>query len=308
MSSEQLRRIAIALGVILVVWVGLRVVRGIARDEGESLPAPSVDRAAVDAIVLARPEDTIRFAKQGSGWTVNGFPAAPTAVTDLMNAVADTAAASELVAESPSTHERLGVDSAHARQVTLLSGEKPLYTLVIGKRGPNWESAYVRKPQGSNVYQIKGRLVELAERRVDDWRDKNIVQVPADSLGAIEVARGARSFTLTRADSVRWTLAGGGATDSSRVQSLLSQFSRLEASGFASSAQADSADFAKPDRLIKLLARGGRPLATLFLDSTSGGFWVRRDSLPTIYRIDSWVADQLTPTDSSLRKAAAGSG
>jgi hypothetical protein len=303
MSSEQLRRIAIALGAILVLWIGLRVVRGIARDEGETLPAPSVDRASVDAITIERVEDTIRLAKQGAGWTVNGFAAAATAVTDLLSAVADTAATSELVAESPTSHERLGVDSAHARQVTLSSGGKPLYSLVVGKRGANWESAYVRRPQGGSVYQLKGRLVELVERRVDDWRDKVIVQTAADSLAGIEVTRGTKSFALARADSVRWTFAGGGATDSSRVQSLLSQFSRLEASGFASTAQADSADFTKPDRWVRLVGRGGRDLARLLFDSTSGGFWVRRDSLPTIYRIDSWVADQLTPTDSSLRKA-----
>jgi hypothetical protein len=301
MSLEQIKKIAVALGVLLVLWLGLRVVRGGARDRDTDFRHRSLDRAAVDTITITHGTDTIRLVKAGARWRVNGFDASPSAVTELLAAVSDTAAPSELIAESATSHERLGIDSAQAKRIDVKAGATTAVAYLVGKRGSNWESAYLRRPGDNAVYQVRGRLVELTERRVDDWRDKRIVEAEPDSITGLEIGRGKATYTLTRRDSA-WALGDGAAADSTRVASLLSQFRNLDASGFASVAQADSADFTKPDRRVRILGARGVQVAVLVFDSTSGGFWVRRDSLRTIYKIDSWVADQLTPTDSSLRK------
>jgi hypothetical protein len=86
------------------------------------------------------------------------------------------------------------------------------------------------------------------------------------------------------------------------VASLLNRFSDLEAAGFATPAQADSASFAHPARTVRLLAKGDRPLLALSMDSTAGGFWVRRAGDADTYRLDSWTVNDLTPADSTLRK------
>jgi hypothetical protein len=301
MTSAQLQKIAVALGVLLVIWLGLRVVRGGGRDAATTFERSAMDRAAVDTIVLARATDTIRLTKSGAGWQVNGFAASATAVNELLAAVSDTAAPTELIAQNPSSHERLGVDAKEAKRLEVKTGATTAIAYLVGKRGANWESAYLRRPEDDAVYQVRGRLVEFLERRVDDWRDKRIVQAEPDSLTGLEIGIGRASYVLAKRDSA-WVLNDGAATDSGRVASLLGQYRNLDASAFASAAQADSVDFAKPDRRVRILGPRGATIAVLAFDSTSGGFWVRRDSLPTIYKIDSWVADQLTPSDSSLRK------
>jgi hypothetical protein len=300
MSSTLLRRLAILLAVLLAVWVGIRLVRGSARGGGSALALTKLDKNAVDAILIERPTDTVRLLKQGGAWTVNGWPAAKGGVDDLIFALGDSSAAGELVAENATSHGKLGVDSATGRRITAKRGTDVLASYWIGKRGANYESGYLRRPDQNAVYQVKGRLIEFADRTADDWRDKAIVAIEPDSLTAVEVQRGKQSYRLVR-DGKQWTL-GGAPADSGEVATLLGQFKRLEATGFATTAEADSARFDQPERQVRLLGPGGRQLALLAFDSTTTGFWVRRDTASVVYRVDQYAANQLTPADSTLRK------
>ncbi|HET9275337.1 MAG TPA: hypothetical protein VFN96_04640, partial [Gemmatimonadales bacterium] len=71
--------------------------------------------------------------------------------------------------------------------------------------------------------------------------------------------------------------------------------------GFANPAQTDSAKFARPDRQVTLIRADGSPLLKLAFDSTATGFWVRGGEDSTVYRMDTWSADRLTPSDSTLK-------
>ena len=104
-----------------------------------------------------------------------------------------------------------------------------------------------------------------------------------------------------RRDGAGWTLANGGRADSTAVVDLLSSYGHVEAAGFATRAQADSAKFARPDRRVALLRADGSPLLTLAFDSTATGFWVRGGEDSTVYRLDNWSADRLAPSESTLK-------
>lgn len=300
MSTQFLKRLAGALAGLLILWLGLMLVRNAGRDSSGGFVLPNVDRNAVDAVIIARATDTVRLAREGAGWTVNGLAAGPALVAQLFDAMADTATQSELIAESASSHDRLGIDSAKARRLSFRQADKSVAELLVGSRGGSFESAYLRSPGQNSVFQVKGRLLEYVERSVDDWRNKRIVEIEPDSVTGVEVQIGKTGYALTRSDKA-WTINGTPA-DSAAVASLLNQFKALDAAGFATAAQADSANFAAPDRGIRLMAAGDRRLATLAIDSTLSGFWVRREGDATVFRIDSWILNQLTPTDSTLRK------
>ena len=305
MRPDQLRRLATILAVLLVVWGGLSLLRRARADRPEGFDLPHFNRAEVDTILVTRGDTTVRLVRKGAGWMVNQYTAVTASVKEFLDALADTAATSELVARSASSHERLGVDSVKGKRVAAKAGAKALVTYVVGNRGPNWESAYVRRPGANDVYLLKGRLAELAERKVDDWRDKHLASVEPDSVGEIEVTRGKTNYLLKR-DGKAWKFKDGAETDSAAVASLLGQFKSLDAAGFATPAQADSADFVKPERRVRLARAGGRPLLQLTIDSAGYNYWVRKDTLSTVYRMDSWAVDQLTPKDSTLRKKMPG--
>ena len=300
MSAQTLKRLAIALAVLVVVWAVAGLTRRAGRDAEGRLVLVRFDAASVDQVVIARPADTVRLEKQAAAWRVNGHPANAVMVDGLLRAVSDTGASSELVAESASSHKQLGLDSAGARRISVQQGGKTLTELLVGSRGSAYGSVYVRKPGENLAYQLAGSIGEAADRPLDEWRDKVIAKVEPDSVAVIGVRRGKLSYSLTRTDT-GWVV-GTVTADSTTVAGLLNRFSTIEASGFATAAQADSANFAAPDRSVRLLSKGGRPLIVLSMDSTTSGFWVRRDGDATTYRMESWTVDQLTPVDTTLRK------
>jgi hypothetical protein len=299
MSPRALQRALIALAVLLALWAAVALFRGSLSDARATLDLPNLSPADVDRIEISAPSETLRIARADTAWTVNAHAADTREVSQLLTALADSAAASELVARSPGSHGRLGVDSA-GRRLLVAHGERVLLELVIGSAGPSYQTAYVRRTDGDEVYLYRGRLVSLVDRPVDEWRDRRIGQLASDSVGSVRIARGTRVAALTRADTT-WTVNGAHA-DSGTVQSLLSALRDLTAVGFATEARADSLDFVRPDRRLTVLGRRGDTLLALAFDSTTEGYFVRRGAGPVVYRLDFWRTDQLTPTEDALKR------
>ena len=301
MNPKQLARLAIGLAALLALWGVLALIRHAGQDTRTTLKVPRITAEQADSIIVSRATDTIRIAKGSSGgWTVNGYPAAAGSAQDFLATISDTLARSELAAESPASHARLEVDTLKGRRLRVVGGGKTLEDLIMGTRGPDFEGVYIRRASESAVYLIHGRLAELVDRRDDDWRDKLIAKIAADSVARVEITRGKKSYVLRR-DGKTWTLAPGGPADSAAASALVAQFAQLTASGFPTAAQADSAKWNQSHRRVRLLDAGEKPLLALEFDSTAGGFLVRANGGGTVYRIDAFQVDQLTPVDSTLR-------
>jgi hypothetical protein len=302
MSPKQLARLAMVLGALLLLWGAASLARRGSRGPSESdrFALGSIPRDSVDSIIIQRSADTAHLARVDSAtWTVNGHHASRNAVQDILTALGDTARRTELVGGRPTSHAGFGVDSAKGTRIRVVRGDSTVADLVQGNRGPGLEGGYFRLAGDSAVYLVSGNLAQALEQTSDELRDKRIASVTADSVARVEVTRGRRSYTLRR-DGSTWTLAPGRRADSAAVAELLSSYSQVEAAGFANRAQADSARFTRPDRRVALLRADGSPLLRLVFDSTATGFWVRAED-STVYRLDTWSADRLTPSDSALR-------
>jgi hypothetical protein len=176
-----------------------------------------------------------------------------------------------------------------------------LADLVMGQRSPDLDGGYFRRAADSTVYLVRGPLAELLGQAPDEWRDRRMASVPADSVVEVEVHRGRSSYRLAR-EAGGWRFGRGGAlADSAAVRSLLGAYARLDADGFASEAQSDSARWDRPERRVRLFRADGSPLITLLADSAAGGFWTRVDSGEVVYRLESWTVDRLAPPDTTLR-------
>jgi Domain of unknown function (DUF4340) len=303
MSAKMLGRLALVFAALLLLWGGAAVAR-----HSERLPAgtdafrlPKITRATVDTVMFAHAADTAVLArKDTSHWTVNGHPAATQAIADLFSAFADTASGSELIAERKTSHASLGVDSAGGTRVVIKGGGKTLADLVAGHRSSDFSGGYVRRADQEATYELRGRLVEWLTRPSDEWRDHRIAGVATDSIAAIEVSRGSRRYTLKHSGT-KWELSPGGPADSAAAANLVTGYRTVDASGFATTAETDSARFSPPDRKARLLRKDGTALLTLLFDSTKAGFWVKPDTGATVYKVDSWSGDRLAPADSTLR-------
>nr|MBA3317728.1 DUF4340 domain-containing protein [Gemmatimonadales bacterium] len=303
MTPAQLARLAMVLAGLLLLWGAASLARRGSWDLSESdrFAIPALTRDAADSVIISRTSDTTRLVRRDStAWTVDGHPASETAISELFAALSDTAKRSELVAGKSSSHSGLGVDSAKGARIRILRGDSTLVNLVQGNRGPGLDGGYFRAAEDSAVYLVSGKLAEVLERPADDWRERKIAGIASDSVARIEVSRGKRSYALRR-DGAGWALLTGGPADTTAVAALLADYSQVEAAGFASKAQADSATFARPDRRTTLRRADGTALLTLAFDSTANGFWVRAGNDSTVYRMDTWSADRLAPADSTLR-------
>ena len=306
MTPNQLARLAMVLGALLLVWGAASLARRGAGglSESDRFVVPAVAGDSADSVIITRPADTTRLVRRDSTtWTVNGHPASKSAVAELFTALADTSRRTELVAGRSASHASLGVDSANGARIRIVRGDSTLADLVQGKRGPGLDGGYFRAAGDSAVYLVEGSLAQALELASDEWRDRRIAGVTADSVGRIEVRRGRRSYTVRR-EGTGWTLAPGRRADSAAVGSLLDAYGQVDAAGFASETQADSASFARPDRQTALLRADGTPLLTLAFDSTANGFWVRAGGDSTVYRMDTWSADRLVPADSTLKSSS----
>jgi hypothetical protein len=301
-TPRQLLHIGIALAAALFLW-GLATIFGGGGDtieEQELLPALSAD--GVDVVEIVGGEEAVRLARAADGeWSVNALPASPVALDELFQAASQPMRGS-LVARSVASHERLGVDSAKGKRLLVLRGGDTLVDLVVGNQGRQFRTVYVRRGGEADVYQVLGGLGALVGRTVTDWRDKRIVVLTPEQIARVTVERGSDRYTLVRADD-GWGFADGAAADSTAMEALLRQFSDISAQGsaFATPAQADSADFGRPDRSLTLLGEGGDTLAALVFDSTDAGYWVQRSAGGTVYRLYAWKVDDITPHDSTLR-------
>jgi hypothetical protein len=297
-TTRQLRQVAVALVVLVFLW-GLAEVltKGSDKLDGDFV-LPAVKATDVDTVRLARPADTILLARRDSvTWTVNGFDASGDAVNQLFDALAKATVA-ELAAQSTASHNRMGVDSAKGKRLTFRRGADTVDQLIVGERGPGYTGAYMRRPGSDDVYLVRGELPTVADKMLEDWRDKRIVSIEPDSVTEVRVERRRGGYTLRRADG-GWRI-DAAAADSSAVRRMLDQWRNLQAAGFATREQEDSTDFRRPDRTVTLLGKQG-PLLELALDSAAYWWWARKSTGAYVYRIESWRMDQLMPADSTLR-------
>jgi Domain of unknown function (DUF4340) len=298
MSTKRLQQIALGVVALLVLWGGSLLLRHRSDTLG-GYTAPALSDSTVDRVTIAGAGDTVTLARQpSSNWTVNGWKASSSSVRELLADLSDTTGA-ELIAENPASWQRLGVDSAGGYRLRAVQGGHTLLDLVIGKGGSDYSSAYVRRPGDPHVYLVHSALHPLAARKIDDWRDRTVVQLRADTAAAIRVSIGSRTYALKRAGK-KWQLANGAPADSSGVAQLLEGMNNLTAIGFATPAQRDSASFARPDRAVLVEDAHGDTLADLAMDSTNDGYWTRSARDSVVYKISAYVARQIAPPDSTV--------
>ena len=273
MSGEQLKRAAIALGVLVFLWGAIAVFRPDTGEALEALDIPSLVAAEVDSISIVSGGDTIVLEQaDATRWTVNGYLASASAVRDLFDAFSGSTR-SELIARDTSSHERMGVDDASAKRMRFLKGPDALLDLYVGKRGGDFRSTYVRRPGDGEVYALYGSLPSYAGRALDDWREKRIAAVVTENATEVTVQRGDDAYTLSRPDGP-WVISAGGLADTAEVRRLLGELRNIMATAFATDAQLDSADFERPDRRLTVTGQGGQAMLDLRFDSIPSGFLV----------------------------------
>lgn len=295
MSASTLKKLVLALVVVVLLWGGVTVLSGKGGPEAPSGEIAGVfdglTAGSVSAVHMTRDADTVTLRREGSGWRVNGWDADSAAVAGLFATLADTHIG-DLAATNPANHARMGVseDSAWTVAFDENGGSR---TLLVGARGPRYGTAYVRLPGEDEVYLAEGDLRARMDRSVTDWRNKRLVAVDTAEVARIEVDRGDAPYTLVRADST-WTLEGGAQADSSTVNAVLDALANVRADGFA--VQGDSIASLPEEIALRAFSPTGDTLAALSFGEGSGTRWARARGDSILYTLSGWRVDRMAPT------------
>ena len=299
MTSKQLKQIAVALVILLALWgVSELLSRRSDKLRAQRLYTP-VPEAQTDSVVIARATDTVHLVRHPAYWAVNGQRASALEVDGFFKELADSAPP-DVAAESKAVHERMGVDSAKGRWGRIYTGGKQTIQLIVGQRGPDYQSSYVRLPGADRVYLRPGPFAGFVDRAMDDWREHRMANIPVDSARRIDVTRHARRYTLVKKDSV-WQFSDGRPTEPVMVQRLLHHLSPSTATGFAADSQVRKISFKQPDLRVVVIGTHHDTLIHLRGDSMPNGYWVQNDSGGPIFRNGVWIIDEIAPHDSTLK-------
>lgn len=294
MTERTLKRLVGALAVAVALWIVAELISGGSGSIGASGEIAGffddVDAESLEAIRFEQADSTVELERGDGGWTVNGFPADSGAVQRLLDAIPELEVG-DLTATNPANHGRMGVSEDSAASVDfVVAGETK--TLLVGDAGRRFGTSYVRLPGADEVYLLEGDLGSHVRRGLDQWRNRVMASLDSAGVARIEVEKDGDAYVLVRGDSA-WTFESGDPVQANAVQGILSELSRLVATGFV--AEGDSIAALPTSSTTRALSEGGDVLAEIVVGEGTGERWARTTTDEYVYRVSSFRADRVAP-------------
>ena len=289
MSEKTLRMALYSLAALVVLYGAVTLLRGggggpVAADTALAEAFGELAAESRTSFDIAGPDESLELRLGPDGWTVNGFEADSGAVARFLRGL-DEVEVAWVAAANPGNHARLGVSVDSAWTVAAEDGP----SVLLGKAGNRFRTAYARLPDADLVSLIEGDLRSAAARPLLDWRDKMILQVDTAAVASIRVAHGGTAVLYERRDSA-WT-ADGSEADEVSVRNMLQELAGLRASGFAPD---DAAMDSLPRTVVAADANGGE-LASLTLADGEGSVFVTSGSSTYVFQVPTFRAGRVAP-------------
>ena len=295
MSERMLKQLVGALAITVALWAIVSFLSG----GGGSISASGeitdlfegLGESSIDAVRIEGRNGQMDLRRDDDDWTVNGFPADSGSISRFLAVLPDLVAG-DLVATNPANHDRMGVSADSAVSVDFGVGGD-FQSILVGKQGRGFGTTYVRLPGEDEVYLLEGDLRAQVVRRLDDWRDRSVVNIDSTTVHRIAIERDGDAYTMVRGDSV-WTFEEGGPVRATAVTGILSELSNLMASGFIT----DGDSIAALDQGGRTVAYSGsgEVLADITIGSGSADRWARTPTDDYVYRISSFRVGRVAPT------------
>jgi len=232
---------------------------------------------------------SVRLARDGERWTVNGHLADSASVGRFWQELSELRVV-EVVERAWEGHARLGVDRAAALAV-VFERAGAADTLLMGRSGPAGKGFYARLPGHDVVYRIEPDLRAAILRPPEAWRSRRFVGIDTTQVAFLQVEQEGGGYTLVRSDA-GWSYGEEfvGATFSTL---LLEALASVEASGFPE--EPDAGQDRAPERSLVVQNARSDVLVTLEFWRSGKDWVVRRGDDATEYTVPAALVDRLTP-------------
>jgi hypothetical protein len=287
---------------------------------------PDLERDQVASLDIHNTHGAFRIVKRGDSWHLVEpieFPADETAVSSLLGSL-ENLKAERTLTESEVDPKAYGLDRPSIA-LTLTTGDGSTSSLEIGDQAALGSNRAVRRNGESSVILVSGWFVRDLDRALDEWRSRDLAEIPADDVASLVVLAGADRIELVRQGEA-WRLLQPleDVADRDHVRNLISDLDALRVEEFLDDPPpAAELGLDVPAYQVTILrSSGGDPLRLDFGSSrerdgrtqvacrrnASEHFWVddraatRLAKAPVRWRstkvaaFDTWNAERLTIT------------
>ncbi|MEW6610548.1 MAG: DUF4340 domain-containing protein [Patescibacteria group bacterium] len=254
-----------------------------------------VDFARVNTIEIKKGGDDLTIVQEGGLWRVEGKRADAKKVREALDALRTSSFQGPL-SRKPENIERLGV-GGEGLSVSL-GGDATHFSFIVGKRGPVFESSYVRLESSDEVFLANTDLPQVFPVTADVWRSKTIVDIDPVTVAAVEYRTRGELAKTYRKEGETWQVIIGATsttTDSTTVKKLLDVMHLLKASGFVDGEK--ERDAFERERVqgvsVTVLNSSGAAVGEMIFLKKKDIWWVRAKGDDQVYTLSSSLAAQL---------------
>src|ERR1051326_1754339 len=305
-------RNTLALGALFVALLGYLYFFELPRHRSAAAAKKLVEFKPDDvtSVTLTYPDKEIVLKKAGATWHIEkpiDVDADPTAVSNLIHAVADAEVKRTLEGESK-TPEVYGRDKPEVVVKLALADGKALPAIRVGKAAPVGFSAYAELEGSGEVKVVPSVFQTGMKREVKDLRNKTVLDFQDSEVQSIDLATPESAIALVReADGWKIEKPRALGADQTEVNSLLSSLRGVRAEDFVDT-PASLADYGldNPREKIAVVVGKDKTRKELWIGAekakdSKNVLYVKRPDADTVYAVGTWTWTSLNKNVSAPR-------
>jgi len=160
----------------------------------------------------------------------------------------------------------------------------------------NKDTYYAKSSVVDGVFKIDSSLGQALDKKLDDFRNKNLFDFGYRDPDKIEMHGGSKACFLTKGGADWWS--NGKKMDAESVETLISGMRDLTASKFVDSG------FSQPTIELTVTSDDGKRVERVSISKSAGGFLARRENEPTLYYLESSPVESLQKAADDIKPAA----
>ncbi|HKX27984.1 MAG TPA: DUF4340 domain-containing protein, partial [Blastocatellia bacterium] len=265
----------------------------------------NASREDITAINITRGAETINMELQDNRWMVKqpiNTPADEAALNQLIGTMANARIDSEFTPAADQLKSYGLAEPVVKIEIRLKNGQTQ--RLELGNKDPIGTSAYGRINGAQNVSMLPIGLLSSADKPLNDFRDRALLNATQYELSALKVSNDSGSYELVKNDA-DWSIKSPieGLADETEVNNLLVELTTAKSAEIVSETGDDLGKYGLDKSKLKFtaqLASGGERTVNIG-SKVDGKYYAKVSDRPQILKVESPLIERLNTKLSALR-------
>lgn len=261
----------------------------------------TLDSAKVDKIEIKTGNGDLVLSKSSGEWRVEqpfNYRTVSANVEALVSSLKNFELES-VVSTNPTKAETYGFGGNEVAEVTVYESGAPKGKFYMGKIAPGGGNfAYVKKTEGENIYLADGiDRNNFVKTNPEEWKDKNIVSIPMQSVNSIEYKYEGNDYTVAKDAEGRFVI--GTDTVGKDFQNVLGTLQKFDTNNFKDTVLTDETSYTG----TVIIDNGAKTqLNFLKLDVTPVKYLVKVSGEDQVFELDEVPARNILKTKEEILK------